>query len=462
MTLDASYAKTHFRSTRSRPALRRGLACALGAGILATIGAAPKDPSYEPLRILRASDFIDPALLKGSNFEVDDRVVNDGLFNIYTIRSPWGTFQPGSTNLALIRIHEMGAIAKLKEIDKIAVAAGAAIDSVVRMGKGTYDLITRPGAAAENIGGAASRLFGRIGRSIKRGQEKVESGGTPDQSTGSKVAVAGEGAAKDVLGVNRAMRNWAAKLYVDPYTHNPVLRDELEEVADYDAGGRFSTKLLPLGVVGTVLGSASTVNKLIWMKEPDELLTLNENRLTAMGVKPEDSVAFRLNKAYTLAVQTRLVASLDALEGATGRPEFVAQAATAAEEVDARFYQQSAYMAEIFHKTESPVIDLVPDVVGACVLAKGNRLACLYPVDYVVWTQDVEGYVERGSRFAREHYPEAKRELWLTGSTSERSKREFLKRGWAVHDKGMSVLPVLEPDAAPEPTPTAEPAAKAD
>lgn len=454
MRVDGSFAKGHSAGRRCAAALAAGL---LAASIAAAPDAAPK---YEPLRILKASDFIDPDLLKGANWEVDDRVVNDGIFNTYTIRTPWGPFQPGSTNLALIRIHEMGAIAKLKEIDKIAVAAGAAIDSVVRLGKGTYDLVTNPVGAAHNIGGAASRLFGRIGRSIKRGQEKIESGGTPDQSTGSKVAVAGESAAKDVLGVNRAMRNWAAKLYVDPYTHNPVLRDELEEVADYDAGGRFSTKLLPLGVVGTVLGSASTVNKLIWMKEPDQLQTLNENRLTAMGVKPEDSVAFRLNKAYTLAVQTRLVASLDALEGATGRPEFVAQAATASEEVDARFFQESAYMAELFHKTESPVVGLVPDATGACVLAKGDRLACLYPVDYVVWTQNVEGYAERGTRIAKDYYPDAKRELWLTGTATERSKQEFGKRGWTVHEKGMWVLPVLEPEEPPEPTPTAAPAAE--
>jgi hypothetical protein len=439
---------------------RTGAACA-AALLAASVGvgtAAGAPPTYEPLRVLKASDFIDPDLLKGPNWEVDDRVVNDGLFNTYTIRTEWGEFQPGSTNLALIRIHEMGAIAKLKDVDKIAIAAGAAVDSVARMGKGTYELLTRPGEAAENIGGAASRLFGRIKRGIRRGQEKVEAGGTPDQSTASKVATAGGGAARDLLGVNRAMRNWAAKLYVDPYTHNLVLRDELEEVADYDAGGRFSTKLLPLGVVGTVLGSASTVNKLIWMKEPDELQTLNETRLDAMGVKPEDSVAFRLNKAYTLAVQTRLVASLDALEGATGRPEFVAGAATAEWEVDARFYQESAYMAELFHKTESPVIGLLPDVIGACALAKGDRLACLYPIDYMVWTQSVEGYVDRGTRLAKERYPHAKRELWLTGTVSERSKKELRKRGWAVHEKGMAVLPVLEPQTPPETTPTPEPA----
>lgn len=472
MTDDASLAKPLPRSTRRR-STRRALGCALTALTLASIGASPKKAprGYEKLEILKASDFIDPDLLKGVYFEVDPRVVNDGVFNTYTIRTPWGDFQPGSTNLALIRIHEMGAIAKLKDIDKIAVAAGAAVENVVRMGKGTYDLITNPVATAQNIGGAASRLFGRIGRSIKRGQEKIGTDAGGEQSTGTKVAAAGGGAAKDLLGVNRAMRKWAEKLYVDPYTHNPVLRDELEEVADYDAGGRFSTKLLPLGVVGTVLGSASTVNKLIWMKEPDELQTLNETRLAAMGVRPEDSIAFRLNKAYTLSVQTRLVASLDALENVAGRADFVAQAATAQEEVDARFYQESAYMAELFHKTESPVVEISAEFTGACVLSKANRFACLYPIDYMVWTQTVEGYVDGGTHRAEASHPDAKRELWLTGRVSPRSMEEIHKRGWTVHEKGMTVLPVLETEHAPEPTPTpeaqpepapTEPAAKAD
>ena len=429
------------------------------AAALALLGAraaaAPEaGGTYESLPTLKASDFLDAALLKGANYEVQEKVTNDGFFNTYTIDSPYGPFQPKSTSLARIRVHEMDAIAQLKDVDKIAVAAGAAINSVVDMGKGTYHLITNPVETAEGIGGAASRLFGRIGRSIKRSREKMDSASEADKSTGTRVAETSQSVAKSLFGVNRALRAWAERLYVDPYTHNEVLRNELQEVADYDAGGRFSTKIVPVGVVGTVLGSVSTVNSLVYSKEPDEIQTLNETRLKAMGVTPEDSSAFRFNPHYTLMVQTSLVASLDTLPDATGRPEYVAQAATAAAEVDARFFQENAYMVELFNKQEAPVLGIAPDLPGACVIAKNDRFACLYSVDYVVWTETVAGNASKVDDYVRAKHPKATRELWLTGRVSPRTAQELQARGWVVREKAMTVLPAMP--VRPTPTPALE------
>jgi hypothetical protein len=456
------------RSGRVRPRRGRGRAQWALASVLlalATSGAAPPSTaagaapdsagSYEAPPVLKASDFLDADLLRGDNYAVDEKVTNDGLFNTYTIQSEFGTFQPRSNSLVRIRIHEMGAIAQLKEVDKVAVAAGAAVDSVADMGKGAYHLVTNPVETATGIGGAASRLFARIGRSAKRSEEKLGMDGPnkadAGQSTGDKVASTTQGVAKDVLGANKAQRRWAERLFVDPYTHNQVLRDQLEEVADYDAGGRFSTKLLPIGVVGTVLGSVRTVNTLVYDKEPDELQTLIETHLKEMGVAPDDSRAFRLNKSYTLSVQARLVASLDTLPEATGRPEYVAQAATAEAEVDARFFQEGAYMAELFHQQESPILGIIPELPGACVIAKGDRFACLYPVDYVVWTETVASYAERATRYAETNFPTARREMWLTGRSSPRAASELRKRGWTIREKSMYVLPAAPVKPTPSP-----------
>jgi hypothetical protein len=424
------------------------------------MGIAPPSSPYETPPALKASEFLEPELLKGDNYAVDEKVTNDGLFNTYTVQSEFGTFHPRSNSLVRIRIHEMDAIAQLKEVDRVAVAAGAAVTSVVDMGKGAYHLVTNPVETAQGIGGAATRLFNRIGRSAKRTEEKLGMDGPnkPDaeKSTGDQITSTTQGVAKDVLGANRAQRKWAERLFVDPYTHNEVLRDELEEVADYDAGGRFSTKLLPIGLVGTVLGSVRTVNSLVYEKEPDELQTLIETKLKEMGVTPDDSRAFRLNKSYTLSVQARLVASLNTLSGTTGRPEYVAQASNAEAEVDARFFQEGAYMAELYHLQESPILGIVPELPGACVIAKGDRFACLYPVDYVVWTQGVADFAENATRYAETNFPTARRELLLTGRVSPRTAQELRKRGWTVREKAMYVLPAAPvAPVAPEPTPAA-------
>lgn len=417
--------------------------------------AADPTEAYEALPTLRASDFLPADLLTGDHYRVEEAVANDGLFNAYTITSEYGVFHPQSSALARIRIREMKAIAELRDLDKVRVAAGAAVQSVAKMGEGAYHLATNPVETAQGVGAAAGRLFKRVGRSLRRATEKVTADApdaeTAEKSTGEKLAGTSEGIAKDLLGVNRAMRAWAQKLSVDPYTHNPVLRDELQEVADYEAGGHFSTKLMPFGIVGTVLGSAATVDKLVWMQEPDELQTFNETHLEAMGVAPEDSLALRLNPHYTLAVQSHLVASLDALTDVEGRPQYVAQAAGAEAEVDARFFQEGAWMAEWFHATQSPLIGLASDLPGPCALARGDRFACLYPIDYVVWTESTASNVDLLTRFAQEHYTTATRELWLTGSVSPRSARELAARGWRIHERAAIDLPASPPkvQAAP-------------
>ena len=346
----------------------------------------------------------------------------------------------------------------------MAVGAGAVVDSVVNMGKGAAHLVTNPVEAAEGIGDGLSRLFARIGRGAANAETTVTSNKSTKTgqlpSTGEKVADASGTVAKDILGENRAIRMWAHKLGVDPYTTNPVLMDELQDVAHYDAAGHFATKLLPLGIVGTVLGTANTVNNLVWTQGPGDLKILNEKRLKAMGVGAEEIAAFVGNKQYNLTLQTRLVASLESLKGVTGRPEFVAQAAGATTTVDARFYQEGAYMAETYHRTEAPLIGIVTDLPGACVKAKGDRFACLYPFDYLVWTENVAGSAQRLTDYAQKHFPNATRELWLTGSVSPRTARELKSRNWDVHPKGMYVLPAepaTKPSDVETPTPTAVP-----
>jgi hypothetical protein len=455
----------HTESSR-RGAVRVRSGGAIAAAVLAAcLGAAPANaPSYETPPALKASDFFEPAFLKGPNYQIEDDVTSDGVFNTYTITSPFGTFRVEGTSVAAERVHEIGAIAQLKEVDKIAVAAGAVASSVVDVGKGVLHVVTNPVKTVAGIGDGVARLFGRIGRGAKRTAEKMgndevrpESENLVDRknvekaspkSTGGKTLEATGELAKDIIGVNFAMRSWAKKLDVDPYTRNEVLHKELRDVAQYDAGGNFSTKLVPGGAVVLALGATATADDLILMKEPDELVTLNEKRLKAMGVKPENSRAFRLNDQYNLTRQVRLVTALDALDGVSGRPEFVARAAGAQVDADAQFYMESALMAEMFNRKQARLNRIVGNLPGACVLAEGDRFVCLYPLDYVVWTEGVAGHIHRISKRVEADFPKAKRELWLTGRVSPRTARELAALGWTVREKSLSVLsdPPTTPD----------------
>ena len=80
------------------------------------------DQPYETPPVLKASDFLDAAILKGLHHQVEEKVVSDGVFNTYTVTSDYGTFKVEGTSLAALRVHEIGAIAQLKEVDKIAAS----------------------------------------------------------------------------------------------------------------------------------------------------------------------------------------------------------------------------------------------------------------------------------------------------------------------------------------------------
>jgi hypothetical protein len=437
--------------------------------VLMAVSASAAAP-YETPPILKASDFLDPAILKGPHYEVEENVVSDGVFNTYTIKSDYGTFKVEGTSLAVVRVHEIGAITQLMEVDKIAVAAGGIAASVVDVGKGVVHVVTDPVGTVKGIGSGVARLFGRVGRGAKRQGEKMESSerkkgkssslvdrkeeAAAGRSSGGKVLDATGDVLKDVIGVNWAMRQWAQKLRVDPYTRNIVLHNELRDVAQYDAGGRFSTKLVPAGAVGFALGATATADDLIWMKEPDALVTANEADLKLMGVKPEDSRAFRLNPWYNLTRQVRIVTALNGLTGVFGRPEFVGRAADVEVDADAQFYTESAILAETFHRTQAPLTGIVGNLPGACVLAEGNRFACLYPLDYIAWTKGLAEHFDRITKRVAADFPKATRELWLTGRVSPRTAAELQTRGWDVKEKGLALLTEVPP--APTPTPIPE------
>jgi len=427
--------------------------------VVCAAGAQP----YETPPVLKASDFLDAALLQGPDYIIEGTVSSDGVFNTYTITSNFGIWKVQSTALAATRAHEVGAIAKLKEVDKIAVAAGGIKQGAVDIGKGAVAVVTHPVDTVKGVGDGVARLFGRIGRGARRTAEKMgddkykadrenlsappDSSKAAPQSTAGKVAGATGDFTRDVIGVNSAMRTWAKKLRVDPYTRNEVLFGELRDVAQYDAGGRFSVNLAPGGIILTALSTTSTVNDLIYMKEPDELVTLNETRLKAMGVTPEVSRAFRLNPQYNLSRRVRLIASLDALPAIPGRPEFVARAAGAEVDADGEFYMQSAMLADLFNRTEAPLSRIVAELPGACVVAQGNRFACLFPLDYVAWTEGVAQHFDRITKAAKSGYPNAKRELWLTGRASPRTATELASRGWTLREKSLALI---SEDAQPE------------
>jgi len=177
---------------------------------------------------------------------------------------------------------------------------------------------------------------------------------------------------------------------------------------------------------------------------------LNEQRLAAMGATPDQSRAFRLNKAYGITRQTDFVASLDTLSGVAGRGEFVERAALAANDAEAQFFADSANLMKEFHLREAPLDAIVTDRTGPCASSGKQRFACFFPLDYIVWTESVAGNIRDMTDRVRTEFPAAAREMYITGRVSPRTAQELHDCGWTVYELTALVkASATQPSGAP-------------
>jgi hypothetical protein len=432
-------------SERDSAVPRRSFQAALAVLAAAAVHAATgfeTAPTFEVAKLLPA------AQVKGPHHAIDARVPLLGLHRQYKITSDYGAFGADGDLLLLIRLKEVDALARLAETSEAEVALKAVGGAMGGAVKGAANAVANPVETVAGIPEGVGKMFGRVGRKAKRtaekGKEEVKGDSKPSdadsKSTGEAAADATGAAAKGVLGVSAGRRRWAQELGVDPYTSNAVLGAALDKVGQIDAAGRFTTKLVPgMALVSTV----ATVNKLVYAKSPEELLKYIEEQLKAMGVSDQLSKDLRLNKHIRPSLQARIVAALGALGGVADRGAFLERADAIDSETAAFYYADSAEMLERFHRTQGALARLVAANGAAVALTKDGRLVHLVPADYIPWTSQVAQAVDGAVQRAKEDFPSARLEAYVTGDVSDRTRQELTGRRWKVQAKS------LRPEPAP-------------
>jgi hypothetical protein len=379
----------------------------------------------EPPPHLTASALLTPAEAQGLHHRVGEDVRTDGYFHAFTISSTFGSFEAiGRTELAL-RIQEIGALAHLQDVSKTDVFLAAAGQSVVKIGQSAAAVVNDPAAAAKGLGTGIKRFGVNLGRRTQRAVASAGDTGT-DQTQAADTAAGS--AARSVLGVSGAMRRWARKLGVDPYTTNLVLRKALEDIARVDAAGSIATKVaLP---IPAIVGMTSTVGELVWGKDPEEVRKMNEEGLRELAVP--DAVAKTLfgSRWFTLTYQTRLVSALRAVN-VPGVADYVATAAEAKSEREALFFVESAAMLQQWHARE-PVASVLTDSRALVAKGPGGHVRALLPLDWVSWTNATHTALREMGARARQELEATRLEIVMTGRTSDRALLEFAKLGWTI------------------------------
>lgn len=81
--------------------------------------------TQEPI-LLDVHQALPQKLLQGKNYKVNEKVTNDGIFNIYTLTTDYGLLKVESTQTLPIRINELTALKALEELHLGKLAAESA------------------------------------------------------------------------------------------------------------------------------------------------------------------------------------------------------------------------------------------------------------------------------------------------------------------------------------------------
>jgi hypothetical protein len=417
--------------------------------VAAVLGAAA---AFEAPRTFTARELLKPAQIKGPHHTVADAVRTEGYLHVFDITSDFGPLEAEGEAMLLLRLHEVGALAELDKVSKSEVFLKAAGTSVLNVGRGFASAVRDPGATARGVGGGVRRLGTNLGRKAQRTTDRavaaVAGGGeTEGDSTGAAagVANAGAGIANSMLGVTSASRRWAQKIGVDPYTTNPILRQALSDIGRIDAAGSLAARIaVP---VPMVVSSTASVGNLVWSKDPEALLKMNEQTFGELGVGADTMRQQQLSRGFTVSLHTRLATSLGAVR-VPGCGDYVATAAESGTEREALFFVESAAMLARFHETR-PVVAVLPDSRALVAKTRDGRAVVMLPVDWVRWTEAYAEAVREVEARAQAELGATQLELRMTGTMSKVAGEEMARRGWTVAERVPSSFAVALPEKAP-------------
>jgi hypothetical protein len=413
------------------------LCCLLANGALVATKALAAQPrgGFEAVPALAGSDLAPAALLKGPLHTVAEPIAMEGFFGRFVIESKYSKFSVLGANMLGVRVNELRAIETLQEVQK----SQAFQDSLVRAASAPVQLVqsavTDPLGTVETVGQGLGNVLGRIGFLARSGAQSVADStssaspaepGLPPAPSGEAMPSAFTG---DPFGYNKARRDWARQLNIDPYTSNPVLRPLLDNASAASFAGSFAINTA-IGAVSMganlVIGFDTDVRDAVWNNPPVDLARQNEARLLAMGVSGRATRDFLRNRWFTPSLQTALLIALTHL-GSVAEVESVIRVASQVQgETRVRFVVESVRMLGQYHEKEARLARLRMSNMVPVGIADDGTLVVVAAIDYAYWDQAAAEFAQRKELKGK------RRVLLVAGSASERAKREFEKAGWTL------------------------------
>lgn len=389
------------------------------AALLAWSGAAlaqfERPPNFSAAKI--------PGIKAGDeNYSIQDPVRSDGLLRIYQLGTPYGDLSVHGDQMVKMRIVELRALRDLEKISGSESFGKALAEAGLSPLKYTGRLITNPAKTIQDTFSGIGNTFDRIGANM------------------NNMGKTNENAVASLLGVNDQRRKLAARIGVDPYTDYAPLSAKLERLSEAAASGGLTVTgalfVVP-GAAGIVVSNLSTADKLGDTRiedlardyTPAQIMNLNRQRLTAMGVEPGMIEALIVNRNYTPIDIAATVASIDSMTSVGERRLFFNQAQAAKSRELAYFTRKRAEMLAAYRAGLSQFIMLGGYPFN---LTRDGRVVGIMPVDALAWTENTAKSLSDAAADAKRLAPNARAELRITGQATALAKQKLKALGWNV------------------------------
>lgn len=386
----------------------------------------PGPLGWEVPPLFSAAGLLTPDWLKGPHHLVQDELVNDGAQYHFVVSSDFGTFPAVGMPMLRTRVIEIEAIAALKDVRQSEVFVDALKFQLSHPLYGLKILLTEPGRVGTSVGGGLLEFLAMPGQVRKlEGSEQEDS------------------MSKSAIGFSYLKRKIAFQFGVDPYSSNPTLQDELNELTwiafTADLAPQIGYVFMPATAIMWMTFSAtrwtSYLDEQVRDNSPGDLRAMNRAKLLKMGISEEDIHRFFLNSHYSPRHATIITTALDELASVDDRQAFLAIAEEANSEELVLFYQHVAEMMRGYHVNIGAVDRLLVLPRVPALYTKNKTLVVMLPVDYLFWTSRVASVAQALTTHVPSRPRIAQRELWIAGNVSPRARQELELLGWTVYEQ---------------------------
>ncbi len=416
------------------------LAVVQSLGILSTTYSS--NDRFEEPPTLRANDILPDSLLSGPNHDVRDEVPVVRYGYHFTLDTKHGEIEVWSKNTLNRQIRELAAIEKLNDISQTKAFVTSITEAAKNPLMGAWKIATNPESTIKGIPSGATRYLKGAYYKIRKGSADVteivaevsenvadigskkpkEEQSSSMESLAEQASEATSDATKEHLGFNKAKRDWAKRMKVDPYSENVILQQSLERIAWATAIGSFAADTSIPSY--DPLDYANEVQDLVWDTPPLELERQNDERLRKIGISEESIREFHGHSSYRASTKTALTFELNKLDGVNGLDQILDVVLEASESHETTMMVELVSLLSNYHESELP-LDRI-EITRGLITAIDTEGTTILPIaiEYLHWTPVAEE-IAADALFAKKS-----KELWITGNVSDVSRERLAELGW--------------------------------